>query len=93
VNVFLGERILQQFAERLQILLDSDVVEIALAELAPDHQRHGSEGFAVDQHFPAGNRRSVDDVGIAGGDSRDVSWIVNDDALADRQPDILRALG
>ncbi len=91
MNIFLGEGFLQQFAQRLQILLHRDVVEIALAGFAPDHQRHGSEGFAVHQHFAPGNRGSVHDLRVAGGDSSDVGRIVDDDALADRQSHILRA--
>src|SRR5215472_4660577 len=90
MNVFPGKGVLHQLPERLQILFDSNVVEIALASFAPYDQRHSSEGFPVNQHFAAGDRRGIHDLRIAGGDSRDVGWIIDDDALADRQPYVLR---
>ena len=91
MDVFCGEGFLQQLAQRLQILLDRDVVEVALTGLAPDHQRHGSERLAMHQNFAPGNRRSVHDVRIAGRNPRDVGRIVDDDALSDRQANLFRA--
>ncbi len=91
MDVFFGEGFLQQFAQRLQILLHGDVVEIALPGLAPNHQSHGSKRFAVDQNLARRHRRRVHDVRIAGGNPRDIRRIVDDDALSDRQPDLFRA--
>jgi hypothetical protein len=91
VDIFASEGVLEQLAQRLQVLLHGDVVKVALAGFAPHHQRHGSERLAMDQHFAAGDRRSVHDVRVAGGNPRDVGRIVDDDALSDRQANLFRA--
>ncbi len=43
VDVLGGEGLLEQLAQRLQVLLHGDVIEVALAGLAPNHQRDRSE--------------------------------------------------
>ena len=56
MDVFGGEGLLEQPAQRLQILLHRDVVKVALAGLAPHHQSHSAERLAMDQNLAASNR-------------------------------------
>ena len=56
VDILVGEGLLQQLAQRIQVLFHRDVVEVALAGLAPDHQRRGPERFAVKQDLAGGDR-------------------------------------
>ena len=55
VDIFGGKRLPEEPAQWFQVLLDGDVVKIALAGLAPDHQRHGAERLAMNQDFTAGH--------------------------------------
>ncbi len=91
VDIFVREGFLQQSPQRLQVLFDGNVIEIALAGFAPYHQSDGSKRFSMHQHFAAGDRRCVHDFRVAGRNPRDIGRIVDDDALSDRQPDFFRA--
>ncbi len=88
----LGKDSLQHAPQRIQVQLHGDVVERALAGLAPDDHRGRAQPLAVQQDLARGDRARIDHVRIAGGDLADIGGIVDHDALADRQAQIFGAL-
>ena len=71
-DLLVGERVFQDLPQRIQIQIHGDVVERALARLAPDHHGGVAETLAVHQDLARGDGAGVDDVGVAGGDLADV---------------------
>ena len=71
-DLLIGESVLQDFAQRIQVQIHRHVIEGALSGLAPHHHGGVAQSLAVQQDLARGDRAGVDNVGIAGGDLADV---------------------
>ena len=88
-----GNVSLRRRAQRLQILFDIDAVDRSLAVTRPDDYGGCAGAFGVQQYFPCAYRDCVNDGGIARGYLPDVGRVIQDDALAYREPHLFHSLG